>query len=88
MTGQIPSSMQWEQPYDRPAPDPLGDLEASIARWCADNGHTVDVLVDQGGRGVDVVISNDVDIVQVFGGATRTEALQLASSWMLDRGTA
>lgn len=89
MTGHIPSSTQWERPYDRPAPDPVSDLEASIAGWCADNGHVHDVIVDGGGRGVAVTLTEvfDLDITRVFRGGTRTEALQLAMSWCLDRGT-
>lgn len=90
MTGQIPSSTQWERPYDRPAPDPVSDLEASIAGWCADNGHVHEVIVDRAGRGVAVTIAElfNLDIVRVFRGDTRTEALRLASTWILDRGTA
>lgn len=89
MTGQIPSSTQWEQPHGRaPGHDVTDPLEASVAGWCADNGHVHDVIVDRAGHGVDVIIYNDVDIVRVFGAGTRTEALQLAMSWCLDRGTA
>ena len=83
MTGQIPSSTQWEQPHPRHADRPADSLEQSLRDWCADNGHTVDVMVDRGGRGVSVVVRHDGDIIRMFGGETRRDALTLAMTWAL-----
>lgn len=91
MSGQIPSSLQWEQPFRRPADDaPVDALEESVAQWCADNGHVHNVIVHRSGAGVAVVLAEvfDLDLHRVFRGGTRTEALQLAMSWCLQQGTA
>jgi len=87
MTGQIPSSTQWERPNDRPADRPIDPKERSLRDWADGAGYTVDVIVDRGGRGVAVVLCElfDLDVHRVFRADTRKEALTDATSWALSQ---
>ena len=87
MSGQIPSSLQWERPNQRPTTVvPVDTLERLLTDWCTDNGRRLDVLTTGAGVAVTITEVADANIVRVFRGDTRADTITLATSWALNEG--